>query len=187
MIDWFLGDGAAWFAIPAFLGTGLFLVQLLFGELGADFDVDVDVDTDMSGAGDFGPLSIQTISAFCVGSGWMGLAAFRVLEIGMLGSVAVAILSGIGVAWLMTWLTRRLLRLQRSGNINIDQASGLTGEVAVIVPPANEGRGAVAVIVNGRRREYDAVQSGDEAIPPRTKVNIASVDTQQNTLSVERA
>ena len=187
MLDWFFSDGAVWFAVPALFGTGLFLIQLFLGELGGDFDVDVDVDADMSGAGDFRALSIQTIAAFCLGSGWMGLAAFRVLDLGMVGSVAVAVVSGVGVAWLMAWLTRQMFKLQRSGNISIAQAAGLIGEVAVIVPPANEGRGAVAVIVNGRRREYDAIQTGDEAIPPRTKVKIASVDTQQNTLSVERA
>lgn len=187
MLEWFFNDGAVWFAVPALFGTGLFLIQLFLGEFGGDFDVDVDVDADMSGAGDFRALSIQTVAAFCLGSGWMGLAAFRVLELGMVGSVAIAVISGVGVAWLMAWLTRQLFKLQRSGNINIAQAAGLTGEVAVTVPPANEGRGAVSVVINGRRREYDAVQTGDEAIRPRTSVSIVSVDDQQNTLSVERA
>ena len=187
MLDWFFSDGAIWFAVPALFGTGLFLIQLFLGELGGDFDVDVDVDADMSGAGDFRALSIQTIAAFCLGSGWMGLAAFRVLDLGMVGSVAVAVVSGVGVAWLMAWLTRQMFKLQRSGNISIAQAAGLTGEVAVVVPPANEGRGAVAVVVDGRRREYDAVQAGEEAITPRTSVKITSVDTQQNTVLVERA
>ena len=183
MLDWFFSDGAAWFAVPALFGTGLFLLQLFLGELGGDLDVDADT----SGAGDFRALSIQTIAAFCLGSGWMGLAAFRVLDLGLVASVVVAVISGVGVAWLMAWLTRQMFKLQRSGNISIAQAAGLTGEVAVTVPPANEGRGAVSVIINGNRREYDAIQAGDVAIPPRTSVKIVSADTQQNTLSVERA
>ena len=185
MLDWFFGGGAIWFGVPAILGTGLFLIQLFMGELGGDLDVDVDIDT--SGAGDFRALSIQTIAAFCLGSGWMGLAAFRVLDLGLTGSVAIAIVSGVGVAWLMAWLTRQVFRLQRSGNISIGQAEGLVGDVAVTVPPANAGRGAVSVIINGNRREYDAVQAGDEAIGPRTRVKIVSTDAQQNTLTVERA
>ena len=185
MLDWFFSDGAVWFAVPALLGTGLFLIQLFLGELGGDLDIDVDAD--MSGAGDFRALSIQTIAAFCLGSGWMGLAAFRVLGLGMVGSVAIAVVSGVGVAWLMAWLTRQMFKLQRSGNISISQAAGLTGEVAVTVPPANTGRGAVAVIINGRRREYDAVQTSDVAIQPRTSVTIVSVDTQKDTLTIDRS
>ncbi|MFI4916813.1 MAG: hypothetical protein ACIAS6_09955 [Phycisphaerales bacterium JB060] len=187
MLDWFFADGAIWFAIPALFGTGLFVIQLLAGELGGDFDVDVDVDTDMSGAGDFRALSIQTVAAFCLGSGWMGLGAFRVLDLGMTGSVAIAVVSGVGVAWLMGWMTRQVFKLQRSGNIGISSAAGLTGDVAVTVPPANKGRGAVSVVINGNRREYDAVQAGDEPIPPRTSVRIVSADNQTNTLLVERA
>jgi len=187
MLDWFFADGAIWFGIPALLGTGVFVIQLLMGELGGDFDVDADIDLDTSGAGDFRALSIQTIAAFCLGSGWMGLGAYRVLDLGMIGSVAVAVVSGIGVAWLMTYLTRQIFKLQRSGNITIASAAGLTGDVAVTVPPANAGRGGVSVVINGNRREYDAVQAGEEPIPPRTSVKIVSADTQNNTLLVERA
>lgn len=185
MIDWFFADGAIWFGVPALFGTGIFLIQLFMGELGGELDLDVDLDT--SGAGDFKALSLQTISAFCVGSGWMGLAAFRVLDLGMVGSVAVAVASGVGVAWLATWVTRRIFKMQRSGNISISRAAGLVGDVAVTVPPANEGRGAVSVVIDHHRREYDAVQAGTEAIAPRTRVKILSTDTQQNTLLVERA
>ncbi len=185
MLDWFFADGAVWFAVPALFGTGLFVIQLLMGELGGDFDIDVDLDT--SGAGDFRALSIQTIAAFCLGSGWMGLAAFRLLDLGMVGSVAVAVVSGVGVAWLMAWITRQIFKLQRSGNISIAQAAGLTGDVAVTVPPADAGRGSVSVVIDGNRREYSAVQAGDEPIPPRTRVTIVSTDAQQNTLMVERA
>lgn len=183
MMDWFFGDGAVWFAIPALFGTGIFLIQLFMDGLGADLDVDLDT----SGAGDFKALSLQTISAFCVGSGWMGLAAFRVLDLGMPGSVAIAVVSGVGVAWLAAWVTRQVFKMQRSGNITIDRAEGLVGDVAVTVPPANSGRGAVAVVIDGNRREYDAVQTGDEPISPRTRVKIVSTDAQQNTLTVERA
>ncbi|MFI4883373.1 MAG: hypothetical protein ACIAQU_12395 [Phycisphaerales bacterium JB064] len=185
MLDWFFGDGAVWFAVPALFGTGIFLIQLFMGELGGDLDIDVDMDT--SGAGDFRALSVQTISAFCVGSGWMGLAAYRVLDLGMPGSVAIAVISGVGVAWLAAWLTRQVFKMQRSGNISIDRATGLIGDVAITVPPANAGRGAVSVVIDHNRREYDAVQAGDEPIAPRTRVKIVSADTQQNTLLVERA
>ncbi|OAB60706.1 hypothetical protein AY599_25115 [Leptolyngbya valderiana BDU 20041] len=187
MLDWFFADGAIWFAIPALFGTGLFVIQLLAGELGGDFDLDADVDLDASGAGDFRALSIQTIAAFCLGSGWMGLGAFRVLDLGMTGSVAIAVVSGVGIAWLMSWMTRQVFKMQRSGNISIASAAGLTGDVAVTVPPANAGRGAVSVVINGNRREYDAVQAGEEPIPPRTSVKIVSADDQNNTLLVERA
>lgn len=187
MLDWFFADGAVWFAVPALLGTGVFLFQLLLGELGGDLDVGADMDLDTTGAGDFRALSIQTIAAFLLGSGWMGLGAYRLLDLGMAGSVLVAIAAGVGVAWFMGWLTRQVFKLQRSGNISISQAAGLAGDVTVAVPPANAGRGAVSVVIDSNRREYDAVQAGTEPIPPRTRVRIVSTDAQQNTLLVEPA
>lgn len=185
MLDWLFANGAVWFSVPALFGTGLFVLQLLLGEFGGDLDLDIDVDT--AGVGDLRALSLQTIAAFCLGSGWMGLAAFRLLDLGMVGSVAIAVVSGVGVAWLMAWLTRQVFKIQRSGNISIEKAIGLGGVVEVAVPPANAGRGAVSVVIDGSRREYDAVQAGEEPIASRTRVRIVSVDTQQNTLLVERA
>jgi hypothetical protein len=93
MLDTLFGGNAAWFTIPALIGTGFFLLRLLFNVMGlgdggldgidgADVDmnsigdlVDADVDdispqdlTDSDYA--FKLLSLQGVAAFCMGFGW---------------------------------------------------------------------------------------------------------------------
>lgn len=190
-MDFFFADGAVWFSVPAILGTVVLVAQLLLGQLGGDLDVDLDLDTE-AGAGDapgaeFGWLSVQTIAAFAMGSGWMGLAALRALEVSFPVATLIALLAGLGVAWLMVTLMRSFLRLQRSDNISIDRAVGLEGSVYVMVPPSGEGRGRVTVIIDDRRREMDAVQRGGEVIPANARVRVVGADRAGNALLVEAA
>ncbi|MEO1009402.1 MAG: hypothetical protein AAFX79_12635 [Planctomycetota bacterium] len=189
MLDWLFADGGAWFSVPALFGTGLFVIQIVLGELGGDLDLDGDVDLagDVGGAGDIRLLSLQTIAAFFVGAGWMGIVAYRVADASFLVASLIALASGVGVGWLAAWLMAQLYKMQRSGNISIAGAIGLTGSVTVVVPPADEGRGAVSLVIDGRRREFDAVQAGGESLRTNASVRVARVDRENNTLVVEPA
>ena len=105
-MDLFFGHGAAWFSVPAFLGTFFFLLRLGLMFVGGDTDVDTDVDADIDIDGDFDAsdsdstsafkvLSIQTIATFMMGFGWGGLGGFKGAGwgVGILG--AISILFGI--------------------------------------------------------------------------------------------
>ncbi|MFG0274903.1 MAG: hypothetical protein ACF8QF_07595, partial [Phycisphaerales bacterium] len=176
------------FSVPAIVGTAYFLFSLLAGQLGADLDVDADIGDAGHGhspGAEFRTLSLQTLSAFFMGSGWMGLGALRLLDFGYTGAAIVAIVSGVGVAWLLTTTMRSLMKLQSSGNIAIDAAQGCAGSVYIAVPPAGEGSGRVTVVLEGRQREFDAVQRGGEAIASRTPVKVVGVDAETNTITVE--
>lgn len=194
MLETFLGGIAAWFTIPAVVGTLYFLIQMFFQGLGGDMDVDLDTDIDFDtdvghhGAGhDFKVLSLQTLSAFFMGGGWMGLAAYRLLDLGPTMASLIAVGSGVAVGWLLLTLLRAVLRLQNSGNIELGEAVGLTGEVYIEVPEAGRGSGRVKLIIAEHQREYSAVQEGEVAIPTGTPVRIVRANSASNTLSVERA
>ena len=78
MFDALFGDNAAWFGLPAVLGTIFFLIRFGFlliggdsGGVDADLDLDLDLDVDMdtdAGHGDPGEamkvLSVQSIATF---------------------------------------------------------------------------------------------------------------------------
>lgn len=186
-MDFLFADGAIWFSVPALVGTVVLVLQLVLGQFGGDLDVDLDADV---GAGDspgaeFGWLSIQTIAAFAMGSGWMGLAALRALEVSFPVAVIIAVAAGFGIAWLMVTMMRSFLSLQRSDNISLSQAVGLEGTVSVMIPPSGQGRGRVMVVVSERRRELDAVQAGAEVLPSNTRVKVASADAPGNCVTVE--
>lgn len=185
-----IDDGAIWFSAPAIAGSLYFLFSLVLGEIGGDVDLDMDGSVDFTAddvGGEFRVLSLQTISAFAMGAGWMGLAAYRLTEMGFTGSVIVALLAGFGVAWLLVTVLRAMLGLQSSGNVSIGATVGLTGEVYIAVPGADAGRGRVKVVLDGRRRVFDAVQTGGEPIASKTIVRVAGADTTTNTITVERA
>jgi hypothetical protein len=188
MLDWLFAGGAVWFSVPAIAGSAYFLFSLVAGQIGADLDLGADVGDAGHGhspGAEFRTLSLQTLSAFFMGSGWMGLGALRFLDFGYTGATLVAIASGVAVAWLLATTMRSLLKLQSSGNISIASASGCAGSVYIAVPPAGEGSGRVTVVIEGRQREFDAVQRGAEAIASRTPVKVVSVDAQTNTITVE--
>lgn len=195
MFDSLFSNGGIWFSVPAILGTVYFLFQIFTGAIGGDLDVGADLDIDMDtgvGAGDspgaeVGVLSLQSLSAFFMGSGWAGFAALRLLDIGMTGAVVIALLSGFAFAWMLVWLMRRMLRLQNSGNVSLRDAVGLVGDVYIQVPASGSGQGRVTIILGTRQREFHAVQTGAEPIGSNVRVRVTHADPATNTLTVERA
>jgi membrane protein implicated in regulation of membrane protease activity len=190
MMHSLFGELAPWFTAPALLGTGFLSIQLVLGELGGDgaldLDLDVDIDGDHPGA-EFGLLSVQSLSAFFMGYGWIGFAAYRFLDLGFTGAALIGVAAGVGVAWLMIWLLRSFLKLQNNTNVSITQAVGLVGEVYVKVPPMGEGRGEIILVINQSQHNYFATQEGDEPIATHTRVRVAKADAANNTIVVEPA
>lgn len=184
-----LGGHAAWFTVPAVVGTLYFLVQLFLMNAGGDLDFDLDADGvhghDVTG--EIRVLSMQSISAFFMGGGWVGLAAYRLLEMGFGTSALVAVLGGAAAGWLIISTSKLVLKLQSSGNIDISQTAGLVGDVYVQIPASGQGRGQVKLVVQNRLREYDAVQDGSVPLPSGTRIRVSGVDTGANTLRVDRA
>jgi len=193
MMDMLFGDLAPWFTAPALLGSGFLLIQLVLGELGGDgaldidLDLDVDIDADHPGA-EFGLLSIQSISAFFLGYGWIGFAAYRFLDLGFTGAALIGVGAGAGVAWLMVYLLRSFLKLQNNTNVSIAQAVGLVGEVYVTVPPVGEGKGEIILVINQSQHNYFAIQEGEggnEPLQTHTRVKVVRADTASNIIVVE--
>lgn len=193
MLDSLFENGGIWFTIPAIIGTVYFLFQIFMGGLGGDFDLGVDADMDFDsglGGGDapsaeVGVLSLQTLSAFFMASGWSGFAALRLLGMDMTGAVLIAVVAGVVFAWMLMWLMRKMLMLQNSGNVTIGQAVGLSGDVYIQVPPAGKGTGRVKLVLGTRQREFNAVQSGEAPIATNTRIRVVQADPTTNTLTVE--
>jgi len=192
MSEIFFSDHAAWFTIPAFLGTFVFLLRLLLMTLGgAGLDLHHDLGLDAHGDFDahhgdtssaFHLLSVQSIAAFMMGFGWGGLGALRGTGWSPVTSVLVGLVSGVVMVWLLGIMLKAAYDLQSSGNIVANDAVGSEGLVYASIPPSGEGGGQVQVIINQRQRTYNAVSIGPPLVT-QSRVRVVGV-VDQNTLTV---
>jgi apolipoprotein N-acyltransferase len=188
MWDSLLSGQAAWFGVPALLGTGLFILKLglmLLGHHGGDFhdaDVHGDVHDPNSSDAAFKLITIQGALAFCMGFGWTGVGLRSGTDWSAPAVAAVSIAAGVATMYIMGAIMASMMQLQSSGNIDIHAAVGAEGAVYTTVPAENAGGGQVTIVLDERQRTYDAITPGP-ALPRNTRVRVIAI-TGQNTLTV---
>jgi len=197
MFDALLAGGAAWFTVPALLGTLIFIVKLLLMCTGGADDLELGGEVGSHGAGHDGSGSdghgvglatiatLQGASAFMMGFGWSGLGAYQGLEWGMAASMGVGLLGAIAMSGLFIWLLSTTRKLHSSGTIDFSRAKGSEGDVYATVPPQGQGRGQVRIVVSGRQRIVQASSSEGE-LPTGTRVRVIEARA-DNSVVVERA
>jgi len=197
-MDILFGHGAAWFGIPAVVGTFFFLLRLALMLMGGDSDVDTDVDVDVDvdvdadvdahdsvdSAGDFEVLSFQTIATFLMGFGWSGLGGFRGAGWSAGFSVLFGIAAGSGMVWLLAKLLKLVYGFQSSGTVSIRDALGTEGQVYLQIPGQRAGRGQVRLVIGDRQRYFNAV-TDEETINTKSRVRITAVND-DNTITVSK-
>jgi membrane protein implicated in regulation of membrane protease activity len=115
--------------------------------------------------------SIRGVTAFFLGFGWTGVICTKA-GMGLPLTLVLAVVVG-GVLMLAIFLLMlSFLRMQSSGTLNYDNAVGQTGTVYVTIPPARKSGGQVETMIQGRLVTAEALQTGDEALAPGTKVRI---------------
>jgi len=197
MGEFLFGNGAAWFSVPALIGTLFFAIRIVMALVGLDFD---DGGSDAGGVdiGDTGLeegidhaestsvfkfLSIQTITAFAMGFGWGGLLGLRTLDLGVPESVGIGLLLGIAFAWFVVWCFKMIYSLESSGNISIRDAMNTEGTVSSMIVPGRTGR--VRVTIGDRQRAFTAITEGD-TLTSGTRVRVTKINSNQ-TVTVVRA
>jgi hypothetical protein len=178
------------FFVCAMAGGAFLIVQFALMILGlSDGDVDLDAGADVdfdAGHGDswfVGVLSIRTITAAVTAFGLAGWAA-RGSEIGMVPSLVVAIVAGMGAMYAVYWLFRSVMKLEHDGTVHIENAVGKHGTVYVPIPAAHAGSGKIQMKLQDRVKEYQAVTPGTDALPTGAKIVVTSV-VSSDTLEVE--
>lgn len=197
-MDFLFGHGAAWFGIPAVVGTFFFLLRLALMLAGGDsdvdadvdIDVDVDIDADVDGhdaidsAGDFEVLSFQTIATFLMGFGWSGLGGFRGAGWSAGFSVLFGVAAGSGMVWLLAKLLKLVYGFQSSGTVSIRDSLGQEGQVYLQIPGQREGRGQVRIVIGDRQRYFNAV-TDDAGIATKSRIRVTAVND-DNTITVSK-
>lgn len=181
MIDWwtnltpelkvFYGIGILALLVVA-LQTLLTLVGFDSDGVDAGFDVDLgDID---HGTG-IGLFSSQTIAAFFLGFGWVGVAALKSGFSVLVGGI-MAFAFGVGAMFAMLYMIRGMLKLQSRGNLNYQSAVGQEGTVYVTIPGNNEdGGGQIQVNIQGRLTTAAARKASEGALNPGQRVRVTGV------------
>ena len=97
---------------------------------------------------------MRGVVAFLAICGWVGVAALDMGAAPLLATV-LAVIAGLAAMVLVALALRFSLKMQQSGNLDLKNAVGLTGEVYVPIPRG--GKGKVTLTVQDRFVELDAV------------------------------
>ncbi|MCL2751955.1 MAG: hypothetical protein FWE62_04270 [Firmicutes bacterium] len=175
--------------IIAIASSLVLLVQLVLALFGFGDNVDIDgsapdaggADADASDTGgdmDLGAglriFTLQTIVSFLVMFGWSGVVfASSAMPVWLQAvlSVLIGALTLLGVAK----ATQMMMRLQSSGNLDYENAVGLTAQVYIPIPAREQGTGKVSFVFQERFVECDAVTSEAEMLKTNTYVKITAV------------
>jgi hypothetical protein len=94
------------------------------------------------------------------------------------GAVLLALLAGWMALYFVAWSLRTVLRLQQKGNIVLDNAIGVTGEVYIPIPPLKSGVGKVIVIIQDRLTEVNAVTDRERTLKTGEKITVQGVESE---------
>lgn len=165
-----------YFAIPFTLLLLIQSVLTIFG-LTDDGDIDFDAsDTDIDGdfyESSFNLFSIRNFIAFFSVFGWAGIT-FLNMGLSPVISTIAAIITGFIVSLIISMLYYYILRLSESGNIDLNNAIGNTGEVYLTIPKNRNGIGKVHVVIQGTLKEVEAM-TNDKEIKTSKMIKVVDV------------
>jgi membrane protein implicated in regulation of membrane protease activity len=166
--------------LSVFYGIGLIsllvvVIQMLMTLVGFDADVNLDVGDIDAGTG-IGLFSLQTLGAFFLGFGWMGVAAISNGASVMIG-VLLAALCGVCAMLAMFYMIKALLRLQSNGNLDYSSVIGQEGKVYVTLPGNDkDGGGQIEIMIQGRLTTASARKQSEGPLKPGQRVRITALD-----------
>ena len=179
------------YAGMALLGTVLFGLKMALVLMGGDADggdIDIDADVgDLSGEihGDAGEhidstaafklISLQSILAFFMGTGWMGLLCRDGWGMAPMPSLLVSVAFGTGMALFSAFLMVQMKKLNQENVLDLRTCIGSTARVYLTVPGQGQGQGQVQVNVQGKRMTLPAVASTSDELKPFTDVVVETV------------
>lgn len=182
MIEWW---SSLPFELKAFYGIGItslmiVVIQMLMTLVGFDTDgldsgFDVDFGDGYSDASGIGLFSSQTLSAFFLAFGWMGVALLKGGS-SVFVSTSIAAVCGFGAMIGMFYMIRKMLKLQSKGNLDYRSAIGQEATVYVTLPGSNQdGGGQIQIMIQGRLTIASARKVDSGALRPGERVRV--VDT----------
>lgn len=155
----------------AVFSTILFVVKtLIFSLFGGDAEVVSDFTTEFEFETSFDFLSIQSILAFFMGFGWIGLAGLTQWNLKVLPAMAAAVAFGLVLMFASAYLMFLVKKLNKRVVKNYAACIGKTAKAYTAFHP--QGEGQIEVEVNGRLSIEKAFNTTQDEIEAFSKVKI---------------
>lgn len=165
-----------------FIGLIVVVVQMLMTLVGFDTDgiesgFDVDLGEGYPNSSGIGLFSSQTLAAFFLAFGWMGVALLK-SGTSVFLSTFIAAVFGFCAMLAMLYMLRKMLKLQSKGNLDYKSAIGEEAMVYVTIPGDNEdGGGQIQVMVQGRLIVASARKVEKGEVKPGKRVRIVGTNS----------
>ncbi|GHT90849.1 hypothetical protein FACS1894122_02140 [Alphaproteobacteria bacterium] len=180
MLDFFNADNTARFYFIIALSSTVFFVLKLFVFSFLDFDSDAtgDVGDDVGDTAQhsnyFTFLSLQSILAFLMGFGWIGLTGVREWHLSTWLSFMIAITAGAAFMALSVWLMSQVKKLNKVRESDLNKSVDRVGKAYTRFSPS--GVGQIQMELDGKLSVVDAVSRSSEEIKAFEQVRVVAVE-----------
>jgi len=162
------------FGLQVFYGIAIISLFSLAIQIVLSLFMGMDHASDIGG-GDHGSglsiFSIRGVTAFFLGFGWTGVICTKA-GMSLPLTLLLAVVVGGAVMLVIFLLMLSFLRMQSSGTLDYHNAVGQLGTVYVTIPPGRKGGGQIEIMIQGRLITTEALQAGEQALSPGTKVKV---------------
>lgn len=167
----------------ALFSTILFVVKtLIFSFFGGDTEVVSDFTTEFEFETSFDFLSVQSILAFFMGFGWIGVAGLGQWHLKLIPAMLIAVVFGVILMFGSAYLMFLVKKLNKRVVKNYDACVGKIAKAYTAFHPSGEGQ--IEVEVNGRLSIENAVNDTQDEIEAFAQVRIT--DYKDELLHIEK-
>ena len=131
-------------------------------------------DTGLSNEPGLHLLTLRGLVAFFALFGWSGLVALQA-KLNIISVITIATLAGALACYTVAKLLQIFMKLQDSGNLQLENAIGLTGTVYIRVPAKYSGVGKVNLTLQERYIELEAITPEETDILPGQSIIVSDL------------
>lgn len=166
----------------AIISTVLYVIKtVIFSFFGGDAEVHSDFNSSFETDTAFDFLSIQSILAFLMGFGWLGLACLNEWKLSLKLTLMISVLFGFLMMFLSAYLMASIKKLNKNIIKDISGCVGKIGKSYTNFAPKAEGQ--VEIEVNGQLAIENAINNTDKEIKSFTPIKV--VKYENNKLYIE--
>ena len=159
-----------YYYIALFATTLYILKMFLFTLFGGDAEVHTDFNSSFETEDSFNFISIQSILAFLMGFGWMGLACIKVWHLGTILTIVISAIFGLLLLFMSAWLMFQVKKLGKKITKDISKAVNSIGRAYTSFEP--NGQGQIEISINEQLSIENAINNSNEPIKAFDSVRV---------------